>query len=215
MTLKNYMNAHFFPRQSLKIRVTFFTLAIFVAGIWLLAFYASQMLRQDMQRLLGEQEFSTASFIDADVNEELDDRLRALEEVATSVSPAMMENTALLQTHLERRTIFQSLFNVGTFVTRPDGMATASTPLSTKRFGINYMDRDYIAAALNDGKATIGRPVMGGAVSFRIDRHRRQAEFLAGAHHADGDLPAVGDQDFLDACHGSRVYSNTARVEAG
>jgi membrane protein implicated in regulation of membrane protease activity len=42
-----------FRRRSLKTRVTLFTLAIFVISIWLLAFYASKMLRKDMERLLG------------------------------------------------------------------------------------------------------------------------------------------------------------------
>jgi diguanylate cyclase (GGDEF)-like protein/PAS domain S-box-containing protein len=161
LKLENWMNFRIFQSRSLKTRVTLFTLAIFLAGIWSLAFYASQMLRQDMQRLLGEQQFSTASFIAAGINQELDDRLRALEKIAATISPAMMENTAALQASLEQRPVFQGLFNSGIFATRLDGSATASIPLSAKRFGINYLDRDYIAAALNEGKATIGRPVMG------------------------------------------------------
>ncbi len=142
-------------------RVTLFTLAIFLVGIWSLAFYASRMLREDMQRLLGEQQLSTVSFIAAEVNEQLDNRLRALEKVAASVSPAMLEDTAVLQTFLEQRPALQDLFNGGTFTTRLDGTATASLPLSAERFGVNYMDRDYVAATLNEGKATIGRPVIG------------------------------------------------------
>jgi diguanylate cyclase (GGDEF)-like protein/PAS domain S-box-containing protein len=159
--LENRMNFRIFQWQSLKTRVALFTLAIFLVGIWPLAFYSSQMLRHDMQRLLGEQQFSMASFIAAGVNEALDDRLRALEKVAATISPTMMENTAGLQTLLEQQQVFQSLFNGGTFTARPDGTATASTPLSANRFGVNYMDRDYIATALQEGKATIGRPVMG------------------------------------------------------
>ena len=51
-----------FQWRSLKTRVTIFTLAIFTLGIWSLTFYASRMLREDMQRLLGEQQFSTVFF---------------------------------------------------------------------------------------------------------------------------------------------------------
>jgi hypothetical protein len=51
--------AHIFQWRSLKTRVTIFTLAIFLVSLWSLAFYAGRMLRQDMQRLLGEQQFST------------------------------------------------------------------------------------------------------------------------------------------------------------
>lgn len=157
-----------FQWRSLKTRVTLFTLAIFLLGIWPLAFFASQMLRQDMQRLLGEQQFSMASFIAAGINEALEDRSTALEKVAANISPAMMEDTAGLQAFLEQRQAFQGLFNGGTFAARPDGTATASIPLSANRLGVNYMDRDYIATALHEGKSTIGRPVTGKQINAPI-----------------------------------------------
>ncbi|MFZ4539242.1 ATP-binding protein [Propionivibrio sp.] len=147
--------------RSLKARLTLFTLAIFLTGIWGLSLYASRLLREDLERLLGDQQFSTVSFIAAQINQELGDRLRALETVAGSVTPAILGNTAALQAMLERRPIFQSAFNGGTFVTGMDGTATASIPLSAERLGVNYMDRDFIVAALKEGKSTIGRPVMG------------------------------------------------------
>ena len=56
-------------RHSLKTRITLTTLSIFVISIWILSLYTSRMLREDMERLLGEQQFSTASFIAAQVDE--------------------------------------------------------------------------------------------------------------------------------------------------
>lgn len=58
-----------FQWGSLKTRVTFFTLVIFLGGVWSLSFYAGQVLRDDMQPQLGEQQFSVASFIAADIHE--------------------------------------------------------------------------------------------------------------------------------------------------
>ncbi len=52
--MKFRVNWKHFPWRSLKTRVTLFTLAIFLASIWSLAFYASRMLRAEMQRLLGD-----------------------------------------------------------------------------------------------------------------------------------------------------------------
>ena len=155
------MNLNIFQRGSLKTRVTLFTLAIFLISIWTLVFYGRGILRETVQGLLGEQQVSTASFIAAGVNQELDGRLRALETIAQAITPALLGNTTALQTDLERRPIFQRLFNGGTFATRLDGVATASFPLSVERLGVNFMDRDYIAAALREGKAVIGRPVLG------------------------------------------------------
>ena len=86
------MNLNIFQWNSVKTRVTIVTLAIFITGIWSLSFYASQMLRQDMQRLLGEQQFSNVSLIATSLNDELDIRLGALEQIATDVSPNMQGN---------------------------------------------------------------------------------------------------------------------------
>ena len=155
------MDLNIFQRLSLKTRVTFFTVAIFLLGIWLLAFYASRMLRQDMERLLGEQQFSTVSFMAAEIDHELTDRLGVLENVAGIVSPAVLENTAALQTLLEQRLILRGVFNGGVLAYRLDGTAIAEVPLSAGRIGVNDIDRDYIATALKEGKSMIGRPVVG------------------------------------------------------
>jgi len=155
------MNSTLFPWRSLKTRVTIFTLAIFLIGIWSLAFYITRMLREDMQRMLGNQLLSTVSFVAAQVNDDLDERLKALEKISKELSPALMSNPTALQKNLEHRPVFQSLFNGGIFVTRSDGTVIADVPLSAGRSGVNYMDRSSISIPLKDGKAMIGRPAMG------------------------------------------------------
>ncbi|MDP3537678.1 MAG: PAS domain S-box protein [Azonexus sp.] len=147
--------------RSLKTRVTLFTLAIFLVSIWSLAFYASRMLRDDIQYQLGEQQFSTVSFMASEINQQLVDRLSILEKVAGRVSPAMAGNAAILQEILEERLILQGPFNAGVLLLNTEGTVIAELPSTAKRVGINYMDRDYIAAAIKDGKASIGEPVIG------------------------------------------------------
>ena len=44
---------------------------------------------------------------------------------------------------------------------RLDGVTISTAPPDPARMGPNYMDRDYVVAALKDGKTLIGRPVMG------------------------------------------------------
>ena len=153
--------ADVFQWRSLKTRVTLLTLSVFVIGIWLSALYASRTLREDMQRLLGEQQFSTVSLVAADINHELNDRLSALDIVAAGVGAAMAANAATLQALLEQRPILPLLFNGGVFITRIDGTALASIPLAANRFGVNYMERDHVAAALEQGRATVSKPVIG------------------------------------------------------
>ena len=148
-------------QRSIIVRVTLFTLLIFVASLWSMAIYAGRLLREDLQRSSGEQQFSTASFVAEQLDGELVERLRSLQTVAASIPPALQADVAALQTHLEGRPVFRSLFNGGVFVTGTDGVAIASLPLAAERAGVSYIDRDFVAGALRQGRTTIGAPVMG------------------------------------------------------
>jgi len=148
-------------RQSLKTRLTLTTLTIVLLSLWSLSYYTSQMLHKDMERLLGEQQFSTVSYVAAEINHELNDRFEALKTVIRTISPAILGNTAAMQTFLEQRPLLARLFNGGVIAYRLDGTAIAEVPLSAKRIGVNYIDIDTVAAALKEGQAMIGRPVMG------------------------------------------------------
>lgn len=150
-----------FQWHSLKTRVILFTLTIFVISIWSLSFYVSQMLREDMQRHLGEQQFSTVSILADDINNELNNRFNALRIVAKGVDPVMFADKTALQSLLERGHVFQSLFNAGAFFTGIDGVVIASFPLSANRLGVNYMSRDYLITSLKKGKTTVSEVVVG------------------------------------------------------
>ncbi|MFZ4480784.1 MAG: PAS-domain containing protein [Rhodoferax sp.] len=195
--------------QSLKTRLTIFTLAFFLVGIWSLAFYASRILRQDMQQMLGEQQVSTVSLVAREIDHELSDRLEALEKVAAGYGPAALADPAWLQKNLVQRPVFQELFNGGTFVTGLDGVASASVPPSAKRRGVAYLDRDYIAGALKQGKAAIGRPVIGRALGTPVIAMAapiRDAQGLVIG--AVAGVINLGSQNFLDDLMGSR-YGQT------
>ena len=71
------MHLNILQRLSLKTRVSLFTLAIFLGGLWSLSYYAAHMLREDMEQLLGQQQFATVSLVAAAVNDELDGRIKA------------------------------------------------------------------------------------------------------------------------------------------
>ena len=89
--------------RSLKTRMTLFTLFIFLLGIWSLSIYSSRMLRQDMEHLLGEQQSSTVTLVAAQLGDELESRLRALEKLAAGVTPAMLGNPVAMQAFIASR----------------------------------------------------------------------------------------------------------------
>lgn len=155
------MNFNLFHRWSIKTRVTLFTLVIFVASLWAVASYASRMLRQDMQQLLGEQQSSTATLLAAQFDGSLSLRLAMLQQFAAAITPDKLANAQAIQAFLEERLSLKELFNAGAYVTRVDGTAIASVPLSVNRIGVNYMDRDHVAAALKEGKSQVSQPVIG------------------------------------------------------
>lgn len=155
------MRFNLFQSNSLKTRVTLFSLAIFLINIWALAFYASHTLRQDMQHMLGEQQLSTVALVANGVNQEMSRRLQTLQTVATKISQDLTDHPGRLQLTLEDLPVFQEWFNGGTFVTGLDGVAIAAVQATADRRGVNYLDTDYVATSLTQGRVTIGRPVVG------------------------------------------------------
>ena len=172
------MALNIFQWRSLKTKVTLFTLAIFVISIWSLAFYVSRMLREDMQRLLGEEQFSTVSFVAAEINEGLALRVKALEIAARSIDQSQLDNPAALQQMLGTR-FFVDLFNAGVVAVTADGTAVADAPVVSNRQGTNYFNNEATHTALIEGRTVIGRPVVGSVLNeplFSINAPIRDAE---------------------------------------
>ena len=161
VAMNNQTRSRISPWRSFKTRVTLLTLGIFVFGIWALSFYASHMLKVDMQRVLGAQQFQAASFVAADIDEELTERTVALERIANELDGRLVCNPAALQARLEQRPLLQNLFNGGVFATDAKGTAIADVPLSAGRTDTNYLDRESVSGPLKTGKTGIGRPAMG------------------------------------------------------
>ena len=147
----------FIPWQSLQMRVTLASMAIFVTGIWSLTFYSSSMLRIDLERQSGAQQFSTVSLLAKEIDYDIDDRLSALETIAGEITPAMLGNATAVQRLLNGRPIFNRLFNGGGFATRLDGISIAAVPLEARRLGVNYAARDFMVAALGSVRRVIAR----------------------------------------------------------
>jgi diguanylate cyclase (GGDEF)-like protein/PAS domain S-box-containing protein len=148
-------------RDSLKTQVTVVALAVFAVSIWSLSFYLSRSLQGDMERLLGEQQFSVVTAVAKEVNDNLTERQQALEAIARQMDERLLGNPQALQTLLEQRPLLELLFNGGVWVAGPDGTVIADLPRSANRLGVNYMDRDFVVAALRGGQPAIGQAVMG------------------------------------------------------
>ena len=153
------LKTHFFLRPSLKTRVTLSTLAIFLASIWVLAFVAGHMLQEGIVRLLGEQQYSTVSVTAEAVNDNFLERRNALAARALKLDPKLWSDPVALKVQLEALPVLLQLFNGGLWATDAQGTAIAEAPRPTQRIGVNYMDRDFIEAALMAGKTSVSSPM--------------------------------------------------------
>ncbi|WP_176785684.1 ATP-binding protein [Propionivibrio dicarboxylicus] len=145
----------------MKTRATATALVIFLTGMGLLSWHATGVLQGDMERLLGQQQYSTASYMAADIQEQMEVRRISLEQLATDIAPAALTQPETLPAILLRHATTGRLFNDGLIVYGRDGTAIATQPHRLERIGVNYLDRDYLAGALNNGVTTVGRPVRG------------------------------------------------------
>lgn len=194
-------------QRSLAARVTLFTLAIFVISIWTLSFYVGGMLQEDMQRMLGEQQFQTVSFVAEDIKRELGDRLMALELVAKEIDQPLMDQSTALQERIRQRPILSILFNGGVWISNQDGIVLASN-LPTL-VGANYAGREYMQALFKDAKAQISKPITGRVLKDAIfvmaapirDAHGQTIGVLAG-------VTDLGKINFLDKVANNR-YGKT------
>jgi diguanylate cyclase (GGDEF)-like protein/PAS domain S-box-containing protein len=205
VTLNHTISTEVSQWHSLKTRATVFTLAIFVLGIWSLSFYVSRSLQTDMERLLGEQQFSAVATVAKEVNTNLAERMQALQAIAKEMDSGLMARPTAMQARLEQRPLLQMLFNGGVWVAGLDGTAIADVPLSAQRIGINYMDMDFIEAALKEGKSAIGRPVMGRQLkapifAMTVPLHNAQGKVMG----ALVGVTNLGKPNFLDTLtHGT------------
>lgn len=121
-----------------------------------------------MQRELGEQQLSTATFVAEEINDELEVRVRALESMAGKITLAALKNPAIVQDMIDHELVLQTLFNGGIFALSSEGIAIANFPHSIARVGTNFSDRKYAIGALKNGKSTIGNPVLGRVLKSQV-----------------------------------------------
>lgn len=156
------MNFEIPKRRSLKTRLTLFTLAVFLLGIWTLSLFASQALHRELKDVLGAQQRSTVALLAAQINAELEQRFAGLNDLAIAAAQmGTVLNAPSVQALLEHRPATQRFFNGGVLVLDAGGTAIADVPLSTGRVGLNYADVDTVSAALLRGQETVGKPVVG------------------------------------------------------
>lgn len=144
---------------SLKTRVTLLTLAIFLLGIGTFSVYISFRLRDDMQRVFGEQQFASVTVLANDINGEVIERVGVLETEAARFGRATPLDRATLQRFILESPAFQLIFNAGITIYSASGAAIAAMPAQAGTISQLNTDLDSVVTVIKDGKAQVGRPI--------------------------------------------------------
>lgn len=144
--------------RSLKTRIVGFTLTIFLFSIWLLALYSSHVMREDVQRLLGQQQLSVAASIATRIDGDIEDRLNTLIGYADALDADLLGRREGLQVDIEKHRFLSSPFNGGVMVLDQAGQVIAGIPLQVESAKLDYSGQDFFTAVIRDGKPGIGKP---------------------------------------------------------
>ena len=151
----------FWP-ESIKARVTLSALGVFLLSLWLLSSLTSWLLEKDTTQLVANAQASAASQVAAQIDRELNGRLEALEQSAEMIGNDLMADPVALQKALEQWPLLETLFTGSVQVVNSSGISIANAPYTAERIGTEYRHQvDAIAAALDDGRASVGSPRIG------------------------------------------------------
>ena len=94
----------------LKTRITLLALGAVLLGFWALALHTTMFLREDMERLTGEQQATTTALIAARVDGEIWNRISILEQIANEIGVYTPDDTARMQEIIRRHTTPHDMF---------------------------------------------------------------------------------------------------------
>ena len=104
------MKTIIFSPLSLKVRLISIVILTFVLSLWALTFAITNSLRQDIKELLTAQQNSAASYIAADIDAKIIQRVDLLNQNAKLVSQ-YFNSPVQMRTFLKERIGLQALFS--------------------------------------------------------------------------------------------------------
>lgn len=141
--------------DSIKVRVTLFTLTSLVISLWLLSFNASRKLEQEMIRQIDVQQMSATNMLANEINNDLDERLTTLEKISEKIGSIGLENPQVLNLFLDDRFVIRRDYNAGAYITNTNGKVIAAVSECRNKIGLNVSTIDSVNRALHDGKSSI------------------------------------------------------------
>lgn len=147
-------------RLSLKTQLSAVVLLLLIGSYWLLTFAIERRLEADMIGILEAQQYSAVSYIAADIDGKIQQRIDLLNQAAHQVADHMASPDHV-RNFLKSRIDLQSLFQAGLIVIDRNGRGIADYPVVTNRENGSFGEMEYFREVLATGRASIGKPRIG------------------------------------------------------
>jgi diguanylate cyclase (GGDEF)-like protein/PAS domain S-box-containing protein len=147
-----------FKNLSLKLKVTFFTLALFLLSIGVITWQFSAHLREELEVSLSQQQFSEVTFVAERIDSAVRLRVDSLSLIAHSITPQMLAHHEQLSAFLAERKAIYKLCTLGAVVIAKDGLGIADYPEAEGRGRADFSQRDFFLQIMATGKPAISKP---------------------------------------------------------
>ena len=169
---------------SLKLKLT--VGAIGTALVLLLVQFFGQysVLREDLGKRIEAEQFAFLSELAGNIDDKLQERLRALTTVSSTVPQDRMTDLAALERHLRERPTLLTLFD-DLYIFDAKGLLLVDWPIKPGRRNLDMSSRDYIKQVQQTLKPAISQPILGKATQQPI------VVMAAPVLNARGELVAI------------------------
>ncbi len=160
-----------------------YLVAVLLAALALAALVQWFVLQDSRAQILQQQKHFT-EWVARHIDEELQDRIANLEELAEQLNDGQhLRSHADMQHLLDTRKTLHDHFTNGIFILSTTGTLFLDSPILEGRAGIELGDRDYFKAVLRTGEPFISQPLIGRAVRLPVFKilvpiKNRQGELL-------------------------------------
>jgi diguanylate cyclase (GGDEF)-like protein len=193
--------------NSLVFRLIGFGVLMVATGLAARLILLSGALQEDIREVVAAQQMALATYVAADIDGKVRARRQLLESVARELPPELLAQPKKLEAWLAERQSVAPLFSLGLIVIEPAGRgAIADFPALAGRRQLDFSASDWLVAARDQGRMTIGRPTPGG--------HSGEPILVMGAPSRRGDgqvvaivagATALATPGFLDLIQNSTV----------
>ena len=141
----------FFQNLSLKLKLTVFTLSLFLLAIGVSTYAFSTHMRQELAISLSNHQFSEVSYVAEHIDSSIKQRIDSLSLLAQFITPRLMSHRDQLSSFLAQQKSLNKIFTLGTVVISKEGKSITALPVDFARY-------DFYRRPIATGKPFISTP---------------------------------------------------------